>query len=60
MTTTYVPIPVTGGRTSEQIMVDLIREDLGVNIDPQAWRIFIRTRWDEIHGPAHRIHERKR
>jgi hypothetical protein len=47
-------------RTSEQIMVDLIKADLGVTIEPQAWRMFLRARWDQIHGPAHRIHEGKR
>jgi len=47
-------------KTSEQIMVDLIREDLGVHIEPQAWRMFVRQRWDRMHGPAHRIHQGKR
>lgn len=48
------------GRPSEEIITDLIQKDLGVTINPQAWRMFIRARWDTIHGPAHRIHEGKR
>jgi hypothetical protein len=53
---------VTGatGRTSEQVMVDMIREDLGVVIDPQAWRMFIRQRFERIKPLAHRIHDGKR
>lgn len=47
-------------RTSEQVFVDMIKEDLGVVIDPQAWRIFLRYRWDRINPLAHRIHEGKR
>jgi hypothetical protein len=47
-------------RSSEQIMVDLIREDLGVTIEPQAWRMFIRHRFGRISPLAHRIHDGKR
>lgn len=47
-------------KSSEQIMVDMIREDLGVSIEPQAWRMFLRHRWERIHVMAHRIHEGKR
>lgn len=47
-------------RTSEQVMVDMIREDLGVTIDPQAWRMFIRHRFGRISPLAHRIHDGKR
>jgi len=49
-----------GDRTSEQLMVDMIREDLGVSIDPQAWRMFIRHRFARISPLAHRIHDGKR
>ncbi len=53
--------PITNDqRTSEQIMVDLIREDLGVTIEPQAWRMFLRHRFGRIAPLAHRIHEGKR
>lgn len=44
-------------RSSEQIMVSLIKQDLGVDIDPQAWRMFLRHRWERISPLAHRIHE---
>ena len=47
-------------RTSEKVMVDTIREDLGVVIDPQAWRIFIQHRWERLAPFAHRIHDGKR
>lgn len=47
-------------RTTEQIMVDMIREDLGVVIDPQAWRMFVRHRFGRISPLAHRIHDGKR
>lgn len=47
-------------KTSEQIMVNMIREDLGVVIEPQAWRMFIRARWGKLMPLAHRIHEGKR
>jgi hypothetical protein len=50
----------TDHRTSEQIMVDMIREDLGVTIDPQAWRMFVRHRFGRISPLAHRIHDGKR
>lgn len=47
-------------RTSEQLMVDMIREDIGVTIEPQAWRMFIRHRWSRFTPLAHRIHDGKR
>lgn len=47
-------------RSAEQVLVDMIREDLGVSIDPQAWRMFIRHRWARISPLAHRIHDGKR
>lgn len=51
---------ISDGRTSEQVMVDMIRQDLGVVIDPQAWRMFMRHRFDRISTLAHRIHDGKR
>lgn len=48
------------GRTSEQLMVDMIRADLGVVIEPQAWRMFLRHRFDRMSTLAHRIHDGKR
>jgi hypothetical protein len=53
-------VNVTDPRTSEQVMVDMIRADLGVVIDPQAWRMFIRHRFERISPLAHRIHDGKR
>jgi hypothetical protein len=50
----------TDKRTSEQIMVDIIRADLGVIIEPQAWRMFLRHRFDRMSTLAHRIHDGKR
>ena len=47
-------------RTSEHVMVGMIREDLGVVIDPQAWRMFVRYRFGRLAPLAHRIHEGKR
>ncbi len=47
-------------KTSEQIMVDMIRADLGVVIEPQAWRMFLRHRFDRMSTLAHRIHDGKR
>lgn len=47
-------------RSAEQIMVDLIREDLGVSIHPQAWRMFVRHRFGLISVLAHRIHDGKK
>lgn len=47
-------------RTSEQIMVDMMREDLGITINPEAWRMFIRLRFSRLAPLAHRIHDGKR
>ena len=47
-------------RSSERIMVDMIKQDLGVEINAQAWRMFVRHRWDRINVLAHRIHEGKK
>lgn len=50
----------TDHRSSEQIMVDMIRTDIGVVIEPQAWRMFLRHRFDRMSTLAHRIHDGKR
>lgn len=50
----------TDGRASEEVLVEMIKEDLGVDINPQAWRMFIRTRWSRISPLAHRINEGKK
>jgi hypothetical protein len=51
---------VHDNRTSEQVMSDMMRDDLGINVDPQAWRMFLRYRWNRLTMLAHRIHEGKR
>lgn len=45
---------------SEDVMVKMMREDLGVEISAQAWRMFLRHRWERFTPLAHRIHEGKR
>jgi hypothetical protein len=47
-------------RTSEQALSDLIREELGVTVEPQALRMFVRHNWFRIAALAHRIHEGRR
>lgn len=41
----------------EVILAEAFKKDLGVTIDPQALRIFIRWRWDRIQKLAHAIHD---
>ena len=53
-------VPDQNATRSEQLMVDMIREDLGVSIDPMAWRMFIRNRFTRLSPLAHRIHDGKR
>lgn len=43
----------------EQTLAKCFREDLGVEINPQALRMFIRIRWERISTLAHRIHDGK-
>jgi hypothetical protein len=42
---------------AEVLLARVFKEDLGVTIEPQALRIFIRWRWDRVKTLAHRIHE---
>jgi hypothetical protein len=54
--------PVVAGsqdKNPEKILVDMIQQDLGVVIEPQAFRMFLRYRWDRLAPLAHRIHEGK-
>lgn len=39
----------------EVAIARLIREDLGVDVNPQALRMFVRSRWKEISRNAHLI-----
>jgi hypothetical protein len=45
---------------SEETLVAMIREDLGITVDPQALRMFLRQHWTRIALLGHRIHEGKR
>lgn len=45
--------------SSEELMVEMIKKDLGVTVDPQAWRMFLRYRWVRFAPLAARIHEGK-
>jgi hypothetical protein len=47
-------------RSSEKVMADMFREDLGVTIEPQALRMFVRSRFARLSPLAHRIHDGKR
>lgn len=47
-------------RRSEQVLADMFCEDLGVTIEPQALRMFIRHRFGRLSPLAHRIHDGKR
>lgn len=47
-------------RKSEEILADMFREDLGVVIEPQALRMFVRHRFCRLSPLSHRIHEGKR
>ncbi len=44
-------------RAPEIILAEAFKRDLGVVMDPQALRIFIRWRWDRIQKLAHSIHD---
>jgi hypothetical protein len=48
-------IPVTPAEIS---LAKLLKDDLGVEINPQALRMFIRARWDRVSLLAHVIHSR--
>jgi hypothetical protein len=43
----------------EELLAKLFREDLGVEINPMALRMFIRLRWDRAQVLAHAIHDGK-
>lgn len=50
-----------GGQAAlpEVLLAQAFKDDLGIHMDPQALRIFIRWRWDRIQKLAHSIHEGK-
>lgn len=41
----------------EETLAKAFKEDLGVDIHPQALRMFIRARWNRISVLAHAIHD---
>jgi hypothetical protein len=41
----------------EERIATMVREDLGVTVNPQALRMFIRTRWARLSKAAHEIHD---
>jgi hypothetical protein len=41
----------------EQRIATMVREDLGVTVNPQALRMFIRTRWARLSKAAHEVHD---
>lgn len=45
---------------SEELLARMFKEDLGVRVEPQAMRMFVRSRWERLTTLAHRIHEGKR
>lgn len=52
------PEPVFEPRQSpESILANTIAKDLGVTVNPQALRMFIRARWMWIRHLAHAIHK---
>jgi hypothetical protein len=40
----------------EKLLAKAFKDDLGVEINPQALRIFVRWRWDRVQKLAHAIH----
>lgn len=43
----------------EVLLAKMFKEDLGIEVDPQALRMFIRFRWGRVSVLAHTIHEGK-
>lgn len=40
----------------EFLLARLIQSDLGVGVNPQALRMFVRSRWSKLSPLAHSIH----
>lgn len=45
-----------GSEKAEVLLARVFKEELGVEINEQALRIFVRTKWDRISKLAHIIH----
>ena len=41
----------------EERIATMVREDLGVTVNPQALRMFIRARWARLSKAAHEVHD---
>lgn len=39
------------------LLAQAFKDDLGVDMHPQALRMFIRARWDRVSTLAHKIHD---
>jgi endonuclease III len=52
-----IPEKTDDCRAPEVILAEAFAKDLGLVVDPQALRIFIRWRWDRVQTLAHRIHD---
>jgi len=53
-------IEVIDARSAPEVfLAKLLKDDLGVEINPQALRMFIRAQWGNISACAHKIHEGK-
>lgn len=51
-------VPTVEATPPEQTLAEAMKKDLGVDISPQALRLFILARWDRVTVLAHAIHER--
>lgn len=40
----------------EELLAKMIKDDIGVDINPQVLRLWVRWRWDRMTPIAHRIH----
>jgi hypothetical protein len=41
----------------EERIAKMLKDDLGVTVNPQALRMFLRTRWSAMSKAAHEIHD---
>jgi len=41
----------------EVFLAKMLKDDLGVEVNPQALRMFIRAQWGNVSACAHKIHK---
>lgn len=41
----------------EVLLANVLKKDLGIDVHPQALRMFLRWRWDRVETLAHKIHD---